>query len=115
MKTLFLILALALAVPALGNVIEEVGISGLNCKVSRSDQGTGVIYDNILCRYSTYDSNGRTVRRGATSSLSNLSPADQAQIATCVDLAWAAVYSGQNLPLPTPKPTPDIPTPTPVP
>jgi hypothetical protein len=95
-----------------GGTIDEVGIADLNCTVRRVDDGLGVISDRILCRYSTYDSSGATVRRGVSRTLSNLTMDEAAKIQECVQVAWGSIYGREGFPLPTPRPTPQ---PTPIP
>lgn len=92
--------------------IEEVGIADLNCIVRRVDNGLGAISDRIVCRYSTYDSSGATVRRSVSRTLSNLTMEQAETIGECVQIAWESIYSREGFPLPTPRPAPE---PTPIP
>lgn len=95
-----------------GGTIDEVGIADLNCIVRRVDNSLGAISDRIVCRYSTYDSSGATVRRSVSRTLSNLTMDEAVKIGECVQIAWESIYSREGFPLPTPRPTPQ-PTPTP--
>jgi hypothetical protein len=112
MKIITLTLAAMLALPALAGAIEEAGISGLVCRVWRSDTGTGSIEDRVRCVYSTHSPDGVTVRRGVTTSLPGLNAAEQAEIAGCIETVWAEIYSVNGFPQPTPRPSPG-PTPEP--
>ena len=113
MKTIATMVAmLLLPIAVNAATINEVGIANLNCTVRRIDDGLGAISDRIVCRYSTYDSEGATVRRSVSRTLSNLTMDEAVKIGECVQIAWDSIYGREGFPLPTPRPTPE-PTPTP--
>lgn len=108
MKIAILWCALALLLPGLAQaaLIEEAGLSNVECRVSRTDQGTGEVINSIVCTFDSVDESGFVVRRDATTGLDDLTPAQGAQILQCVDIAWTSVYSQNGFPVPTPRPTP---------
>jgi hypothetical protein len=111
MKLLAILLFILIAEPAFSATIEEAGLSDVQCRIRRIDNGAGLIQDNIACRFNTVSADGTVVRQGASTGLGNLSEAEGAAVKSCVEMAWQAIYSGEGFPVPTPRPPAQTPSP----
>lgn len=100
------LLLLTTSIFAVAATIEESGLSDVQCRIRRFDNGAGAMQDEVLCRFNTVTESGTVVRERATTGLSDLSESDQAAIAACIDIAWSGIYAGEGFPEPTPRPTP---------